>query len=73
MKNRALKGLFIAGILMLIDRLSSFLPLKIMFDKGFIDRAIFSENIIIGDYTSSMHLFVIVMIIFVFADEYITE
>ena len=73
MKNRALKGLFIAGILMLIDRLSSFLPLKIMFDKGFIDRAIFSENIIIGDYTSSMHLFVIFMIIFVFADEYITE
>ena len=73
MKVRTLKGMSIAGILMLIDRLSSFLPLKRMFDKGFIDRATFSENIIIGDYTSTLHLFVIAMIIFVFTEEYINE
>lgn len=73
MKKRVFEGMTCAGILLLVDRLSSFRPIYNMYSKGFLNKAEFTENIIIGDYNSLLHIFVIYMIMFVMLEEYINE
>ncbi len=73
MKKRVFEGMACSGILLLVDRLSSFRPIYNMYSKGFLNKAEFTENLIIGDYNSLLHLFVIYMIIFVMLEEYINE
>ena len=72
MKKRIFKGFWGAFVLLLISFLSSFIPLLRMYNRGFISMIIFTENVVAGDYQSSLNIHIIVMIIFLILEDYIS-
>ena len=73
MKKRVFKGMACAGILFLIDRISTFQGLYSVYRRGFMGDAEFTENLIIGDYNSVLNMLVCNMIIFVMLEGYMSE
>ncbi len=73
MKYRKLCGYLTVFIILLIDRLTTFIPLYEMFNKEFINKTSLTENLVIGDYTASVNILVIPMILFVFLEDYIND
>lgn len=73
MKYRKICGYLIVFFILLIDRLTTFIPLYKMYNKGFINKTTLTENLVVGDYTDLVNLLVIPMILFVFLEDYINE
>lgn len=72
MKRRAFNGCLISLIIVFIDYLVPFIPLYNMYKRGFLTQSGFTENIVTGDYQSSLNIHIILMIIYLITEDYVS-